>query len=135
LWDVGLFSSAEIKSLCTVANFLEKHAYQMNKRIEGFEEKTMELMLSYPWPGNVRELSNAIERAVIFSQDKYILARDLRLDKPTQRSSLPKRYDRFDVINALDSAQGNISAAARILGVSRMTLYNYMRRFNIEAPE
>ncbi|MBE0433795.1 hypothetical protein IBX73_10085, partial [candidate division WOR-3 bacterium] len=116
-------------------HFLEKHAFQMNKRIEVFDEKTMELMLSYPWPGNVRELSNAIERAAIFAQDRYILPSDLKLDGSAQKRPSSKHYKKEDIISALDSAKGNISLAARILGISRVTLYNYVRKFNIKAPE
>jgi transcriptional regulator with PAS, ATPase and Fis domain len=116
-------------------HFLEKHAYQMNKRIEGFDEKTMELMLSYPWPGNVRELSNVIERAAIFAQNRYILPSNLKLDRPTHKRSLSKHYKREDIISALDSAKGNISVAARILDVTRVTVYHYLRKYKIRIPQ
>jgi len=113
-------------------HFLEKYAREINKRVDGFARKTLKLMLSYKWPGNVRELQNAVERAVIFTKGKCILPDDLRLDEDILEHVAAADDNKQRIINALKIARGNISMAARILGVTRATVYNRIRKYRID---
>ncbi|MEO0129290.1 MAG: sigma 54-interacting transcriptional regulator [candidate division WOR-3 bacterium] len=109
--------------------FLKKYSKEFKRNIIGFDKQALKLLLSYPWPGNVRELQNIIERAVILSQGDYITAEDLKLETDFL---LTKKKDRKeDVISAIKTARGNISIAARILGVTRCTLYNYIKKYDL----
>ncbi|MBE0432626.1 sigma 54-interacting transcriptional regulator [candidate division WOR-3 bacterium] len=120
-------------------HFLEQYAYEMNKSFTGFDRKALKAMLEYYWPGNVRELANAIERAVIFAQDRGIMPADLKLDWGSLRDSTVarrvKQGDKKRVVEALSAAQGNVSLAAKILGVTRATMYNYMKKYQIQTSK
>jgi transcriptional regulator with GAF, ATPase, and Fis domain/serine/threonine protein kinase/Flp pilus assembly protein TadD len=116
--------------------FLEKYTYEMNKSFVGFDRRTLKVMLAYSWPGNVRELANAIERAVIFSSGRYIAPADMKLDWGfLRKNAIEHRYKRNskqEVVEALNAAKGNVSLAARILGVTRATMYNRIKKHKIQ---
>ena len=115
-------------------HFLRELARQYDKRIEGIEPAAMSLLESYRWPGNVRQLRNAVERAVILGEGERIGVADLddhvRHAGPTAghdglgyRQAM-RQFERRLLQDALDSADGNISRAARSLDMKRTTL-NY----------
>ena len=112
--------------------FLKKYAYQMNRNIFGFDKRASKMMLLYSWPGNVRELLNAIERAIIFAQDQYILPDNLKLQMGIAKPSKPRQGNGAKIISVLKAAKGNISLAARLLGVTRVTMYNYIKKYKIK---
>ena len=92
--------------------------------------------MEYEWRGNVRELENAIERAVILAQNSYIEVTDLRQEKllPAHPASPEKslgEVERNHILNMLNRTSGNYSKAARILGISRGTLYNKARAYGL----
>jgi DNA-binding NtrC family response regulator len=121
-------------------HFLNKFASENRKEITGFSPDAIELLLDYDWPGNVRELENAVERAVILAQDSIITAADLpqesmSLTSPaTPRKSL-KEVEKEHILNVLRETGENYSAAARILGLSRMTLYKKAREYGMGVKE
>ncbi len=121
-------------------HFLNKFASENQKGITGFSPDAIEFLLDYDWPGNVRELENAVERAVILAQDSIITAADLpqesmSLTSPaTPRKSL-KEVEKGHILNVLRETGENYSAAARILGLSRMTLYKKAREYGLGVKE
>jgi DNA-binding NtrC family response regulator len=113
--------------------FLKKYSYKYNKQQLRINQPAMEKLLGYPWPGNVRELQHAVEKAVILS-DKDILRPD---DFFTRNKSGFSNYNSAPTLEemekqliqqALDRNNGNFSAAATQLGVTRQTLYNKMKK-------
>jgi transcriptional regulator of acetoin/glycerol metabolism len=90
-------------------------------------------MLNYSWPGNVRELENMIERGVILSKNNVIslpeLPQDIIHPTPAEGKTI-EAVMRNHILNVLDEAEGNISKAAKILGIRRMTLYNKLKKYN-----
>lgn len=121
-------------------HFLHKFAMENQKEITGFSPEAMELVLDYDWPGNVRELENAIERAVILAKGGLVTVADL----PQENLSLVhlastgknlKEIEKNHVLNVLRETGGNYSEAARILGISRMTLYNKAKEYGFDVKK
>jgi Nif-specific regulatory protein len=110
-------------------HFLKKYASELHRKIMGFDKKAVKKMLLYPWPGNIRELQNMIERAIILTQNRYISADDLQLSTETKCKQMI--YEEKIITSVLKSAKGNISMAAKMLGTTRRTLYNYIKRYKI----
>lgn len=119
--------------------FLEKSVAYHNRPVRGFTQEALEAIQRYDWPGNVRELENKINSAVIMADSKFVTATDLGLRTPEKRSStLNLRQVRDDAErHALESvlglSGGNISKASELLGVSRPTLYDLLRKHNLNA--
>jgi DNA-binding NtrC family response regulator len=114
-------------------HFLKKYAEENNKRIKNFSDDVVKFMLNYSWPGNVRELENMIERGVILSKNTAITLNELPQDiiHPTPvEGKTVEAVTRNHIINVLEETKGNISKAAEILGVRRMTLYNKLKKYN-----
>jgi DNA-binding NtrC family response regulator len=113
--------------------FLKKYSYKYNKQGIRINQAAMEKLLRYPWPGNVRELQHAIEKAVILSE-KNILSPDdfFTRNKPgfSPYNSTPtlEEMEKQQIQQAIDRNNGNFSAAAAQLGITRQTLYNKMKR-------
>jgi two-component system response regulator HydG len=127
-------------------HFLNLYAQRNRKQTKGFTPRAMDSLLRYRWPGNVRELENVVERAVILSPGEYISEKDLPANIAPGRaaaqeertgSSRPKEGGSLDavekdaVIEALDRAAGNKSEAARLLGITRRTLYNKLEKYGL----
>jgi DNA-binding NtrC family response regulator len=117
-------------------HFLQQHATRYRKRINGFEPAAMQVLLDHSWPGNVRELDHAVERAVLMAQDDTIRARDLGLR--SSRDSAARLEDMsledveaFLIKKALARYGGNVSHAAKALGLSRSALYRRLQRFGL----
>ncbi len=115
------------------ARFLDQFVAKTGKRIEGVSHDAMTQMFAYRWPGNVRELQNAIEAAAVCCHGRKIDARDLppelqnTYSDPTPTSptapSVSEGPEEQRVLQALREAGGNRAKAARLLGISRTTLY------------
>jgi len=118
-------------------HFLHKFAMENQKETTGFSPEAMELVLDYDWPGNVRELENAIERAVILAKDSIITIADLPQENlspaysTTPRKNL-KEVEKGHIWKILRETGENYSEAARILGISRMTLYNKAKVYGFD---
>jgi len=121
-------------------HFLNKFAMENQKEITGFSPEAMELVLDYDWPGNVRELENAIERAVILAKDSIIIIADLPKENlsvaysTTPRKNL-KEVEKGHILDILRETGENYSEAARILGISRMTLYNKAKEYGFDVKK
>jgi len=126
--------------LLLAQSFLNKYSKEYDKKVYDFDALAIKKMLHYKWAGNVRELENRIKRAVIMSQKSLISSEDLGFtdEVPIKRESLIEVVDNIQkkYINmALNRTKGNISQAARELGISRVTLYDLLSRFNIEVND
>ncbi|MBA7529501.1 Anaerobic nitric oxide reductase transcription regulator NorR [subsurface metagenome] len=120
--------------------FLKKLNREIKKQILGFTNKAMEVLLSYTWPGNVRELENAIERAVVISQDQYIHHHDLVLtrtgkkENDYQGKSLKNAVNVFKkqyIIITLEANQWNQTRTASALGIQRTYLSRLIKELEI----
>ncbi len=117
-------------------HFLKKFAVENQKEIIDFSPEATDFLLRYEWPGNVRELENAIERAVILTKNSYIEATDLAQENLLMAHLAPpgrslKEVERERILNVLNETGGNRSETARILGISRATLYNKIREYEL----
>jgi two-component system NtrC family response regulator len=109
--------------------FLNKFNKALSKRVAGFTEDALGAMSRYAWPGNVRELESRVKRAVIMAEGKRITALDLDLEDVAGARDLNLRkeieiLEKRLVAEALAYTEGNISKAAKLLGISRPHLYS-----------
>jgi DNA-binding NtrC family response regulator len=117
-------------------HFLNKFRAETNKKIERISPKALELMMEYDWPGNVRELENAIERAVVVGKKAEIIPEDLPFSKQgmpekTGAKSLRDR-EKLYILQALEENGWNITKTAEDLEIDRVTLYNKIKKYNLE---
>ena len=107
----------------------------------GISDEALAVIEQHRWPGNVRELENVIKRAVILAEGPVIQAHDLGMDMATADDALLNlreardSAERREVVRALARANGNLSKAADLLGVSRPTLYDLLNRFGLRKHE
>jgi DNA-binding NtrC family response regulator len=118
------------------AHFLRQHAQHYRKRLTGFEPGAMQALLEHSWPGNVRELDHAIERAVLMTQGPAVRPADLML-RPGKETSARiedmslEEVESFLIKKAMARYDGNVSQAARALGLSRSALYRRLQRYGL----
>ena len=116
--------------------FLSSFAEHYHRPLTGFDEQARQAILSNRWNGNIRELQNVIEKAVILSEGTVLTARDILSDRPdsmaqgTLRAVSDAEEERM-VREAVERFHGNISAAAKALGISRPTLYAKLKKFGL----
>ena len=118
------------------AQFLQQHARRYRKDITGFEPSAMQQLLQNLWPGNVRELDHAVERGVLMAQAKAIRSEDLSLTSRSEASTNLEDMSLEDVEallikKALARFGGNVSQAAKALGLSRSALYRRLQRYGL----
>lgn len=117
--------------------FMQRFSQQLNRPIKGFTHKALEAIEQYGWPGNVRELENRVKRAVIMADGAMITELDLEMDEVATEShpfNLREVRDAAEceaVIRALNFSDNNVSHTADMLGITRPTLYNLMRKYNL----
>jgi two-component system NtrC family response regulator len=119
--------------------FLHRFANEMNPQVKGFAPDALAAIDGWPWPGNVRELENRVKRAVIMADGKLIIAEDLDLDdaegseaEALNLKSAREQADRKMIRHALARSEGNISNTARLLGISRPTLYDLLKQYDLQ---
>jgi len=128
-------------------HFLKKISEKMGKNITGLTPEAIYQIKNYPWPGNIRELENVVERLVAITENEIITEREVSyvfmLDKPatqyfeTTISGYPLQEnnpERNYIIDTLKRSGWSIQKAAKILGISRTTLWRKMKKYNIEIP-
>jgi two-component system response regulator HydG len=121
--------------------FVEKFAREQGKKIDRIGSEAMRKLLDYNWPGNVRELENSIEHAVVLAKHPQIAVADLppsvsETSKAEAGTSHPTIIDNEAqlVRDVLAQCDWNKTAAASRLGISRSTLYEKLKRFQIQKP-
>lgn len=119
--------------------FLKRFARDMNPQLAGFSADALAAIDAWPWPGNVRELENRVKRAAIMADGKLVCAADLDLEAGAEADSLPlnlksarEQADRKVIRQALARSEGNISSTARMLGISRPTLYDLLKQYDLQ---
>lgn len=117
--------------------FFEKFNEDHGRKLRGFSKDALAAIESYTWPGNVRELQNRIKRAVIMADGKQLDSADLELaNTPSERMNfnlrdLREKVERQAIMRALSHVDGKVAPAAELLGVSRPTLYDLIKKLNI----
>ncbi|MBD8641304.1 PEP-CTERM-box response regulator transcription factor [Sphingomonas sp. CFBP 13733] len=120
-------------------HFLAKYARTMNAGVTGLAPDARAAIDGWSWPGNVRELENRIKRAVIMADGKLITAADLDLGGTADTAdglnlrAAREVADRKAIRRALSRAGGNISSASKLLGISRPTLYDLLKSYDLHA--
>jgi two-component system NtrC family response regulator len=119
-------------------SFLQSYSEEQRRSVRGFSSEALTAIASYEWPGNVRELENRVKRAVIMAEGPRVTPIDLDLLPPNDvpevlnLAQAREEAERREIPRALSRAEGNISQAAKLLGISRPTLYDLMRQHNIK---
>jgi len=121
-------------------HFLAQQAAKYAKPINGFDAGALEALVRHPWPGNVRELEHAVERAVLMARGERIASEDLFLSPSARRDSgqlyesmTLDEAERHLIQRSLARCAGNVSEAARELGVSRSALYRRLQHHGLKA--
>ena len=125
-------------------HFAKRFARELNPQVQGLGADALAVIDAYPWPGNVRELENRLKRAVIMADGKLVGAADL--DLPGNRAAVDEVEelalnlraarevaDRRAIRSALARTEHNISGAAKLLGISRPTLYDLIKQYHLGA--
>ena len=123
-------------------HFVSRFARELNSKVQALSPDAADVIDGYAWPGNVRELENRIKRAVIMADGKNVTAADLDLPGSSSGSGEPlpinlraarEVADRRAIRQALTRTENNISSAAKLLGISRPTLYDLMKQYQLSA--
>lgn len=109
---------------------------ELGKDVKGFDQETQKRLKAYPWPGNIRELKGAVKRAALLAKDDWITSKDVDLpDKPKQADGYAlndERTERTTILKALEATGNDRKAAAKLLGISRSTLYLKLKKYRLD---
>jgi len=120
--------------------FLEKANQQLDKDVIGFSPEVVSIFQNYSWPGNLRELQNCVKRATLLTRGEFIESDVLPAEFFQIQKQQPSANEVFSlseneketIIHALSKTQNNKSEAAKLLKITRKTLYNKLKQYNIE---
>ncbi len=121
-------------------HFLQKFRRETNKQVKGFRDEAMQLLQSYDWPGNVRELENAVERAVVLAKSTYLKKEDFAFlfsVPPNEKGGnvSMREVERQHIEHTLKLCRWNISKAATLLEMNRVTLHHKIKKFDMKPEE
>ena len=124
------------------AHFISRYNKRENKKVDSISKESLRLLINYHWPGNVRELENVIERAVVVTAGPEIIPKDLpphivssgseKVTYPDE--TLPRWIEKMEVEilrKTLLEYEGNITKAAKKLGIGRATIYRKAKKYNL----
>ena len=116
--------------------FLEKANNQLNKEVIGFSPEVVSIFQKYPWPGNLRELQNCVKRATLLTQTDFIESNVLPAEFFQRAVTTAGEFslsvnEKEAIVNALAKAQNNKSEAAKLLNITRKTLYNKIKLYEL----
>ena len=116
--------------------FLERFAEKYHRPLTGIAPDAAAMLTEGRWSGNIRELQNCIEKAVILSDGSELTAKDIQLEQAakavgTTIKAVSDAEEERLIRQAMDRTNGNISAAAKMLGVSRPTLYAKLKKYGL----
>jgi len=138
--DIPALRERDGDAIVIAKAFLNRYSEQENRDIKGFTTEAKHAIEAYSWPGNIRQLENKIKRAVVMADDVYIGLDDLAMASTTdENSSLPLNLklvrghaETIAIKRALAHSDNNVSNAAKLLGVTRPTLYTLFSKYGIE---
>ncbi|HYA49938.1 MAG TPA: sigma 54-interacting transcriptional regulator, partial [Streptosporangiaceae bacterium] len=118
-----------------VDHFLEQLRAETGKAVEGVTRDALGALMARPWPGNVRELRNLLERGIVLARGPYITAADLELlaapSAPGEEPVSLREAERRHIETVLARCGGNVTRAARALGIDRVTLHRKIEKYGI----
>jgi len=127
-------------SVLLARHFVNRFGKELKTKVQSLSADALAAIDGYAWPGNVRELENRIKRAVIMADGKSVTADDLDLPCKAETAELPinlraarEGADRRAIRQALSRTDNNISGAAKLLGISRPTLYDLIKQYQLQA--
>jgi two-component system response regulator AtoC len=122
-----------------IYHFIRRFNADCGYAVEGIRQDALDLLVDAPWPGNVRQLENVTERAVILRKAGLVQPVDLPPELRAPGSADPGRtlddLERQHIVQLLDECGGNQSRVARILGISRRTVYRKLRLYGIDGGD
>ena len=136
--NIPLLAERTGDAILLAKHFVSKFAREMNPTIKGMSTGALAAIDARNWPGNVRELENRIKRAVIMAEGAFVKADDLDLgegnadDLQLNLKAAREAADRKAITRAVARTEGNISSAAKLLGISRPTLYDLMKQYDLQ---
>ena len=136
--NIPLLAERTGDAILLAKHFVSKFAREMNPTIKGMSTGALAAIDAWNWPGNVRELENRIKRAVIMAEGAFVKADDLDLgegnadDLQLNLKAAREAADRKAITRAVARTEGNISSAAKLLGISRPTLYDLMKQYDLQ---
>ncbi len=117
-------------------HFLLRYIHETGKNVRRISRGAMDEMMLHDWPGNVRELRNAIERAVVIGKSDQVVPDALPFFRPECRppvfSGSLRQMERAHITHVLAENEWNMTRCARLLGIDRSTLYNKIKRYQIQ---
>ncbi len=121
-------------------SLLHKYNEELNCSIKGFSPAAIDAIESYRWPGNIRELENKVKGAVIMADGKLLTPENLMLSTESPNMPINLRQVRSNaeknaILRALNMTDNNISNAAKMLGVTRPTLYDLIKKYSINTED
>jgi len=126
-----------------VEHLIHRHNIEMKKTYKGADNAAMKILMSLPWKGNIRELDNVLERAMILGNGEWVMAQDLPLSEISEKerrlvvghelSGALEAYEKSHIENVLDETGGDRTRAAKLLGLSRSSLYRKMEKLGIRS--
>jgi two-component system NtrC family response regulator len=121
-------------------HFVNRFARELNPKVQSLSPDALTVVDAYGWPGNVRELENRIKRAIIMAEGRSVSAEDLDLPgqatehaDPINLRAVREVADRRAIRQAMSRTDNNISGAAKLLGISRPTLYDLLKQYSLTA--
>ena len=124
--------------LLLARHFLKLYVGQNQSLVTGFNPEAVEAIEGYDWPGNIREMENRIKRATVMADEKLISPEDLGINSGQSMEinlrAVRQSAERAAILRALVLSENNVSATAKLLGVTRPTLYDLFKRYNIAVP-
>ncbi|OGQ78593.1 MAG: hypothetical protein A3F90_05395 [Deltaproteobacteria bacterium RIFCSPLOWO2_12_FULL_60_19] len=132
-----------------VGHFVEKGKQKLQREISSVSPQAMAILLAHPWPGNVRELENVIQRAMVVCKGEMLDVQDLPSEirgdvseakpQPTDLKGIAREsselIEKRAIVDALEKTAGNVTQAAKALGISRATLQNKMKAYGLRGPK
>ena len=125
-------------TLLLARSFLDHFAREQGRSFRGFSREALAALEGHGWPGNVRELKNRVKRATIMAEGAHIDAKDLELDAPDGEAAtfnlreVREQVERQTIVRALGHASGKVTQAADLLGISRPTMYDLIKKYGLK---
>lgn len=123
--------------LLLARHFLKRNAEEQNSPVTGFTPEAIEAVEAYDWPGNIREMENRVKRSVVMADEKLVTAEDLGLLNSEAITinlrQVRHNAERNAILRAMAITENNVSSASKLLGVTRPTLYDLMKKYGIQS--